>query len=286
MRKIYCLLLLSVWILPATAQQMQIEVIPLNHSTPEQVIKVIRPLLSPGGTVTGMNNQLIVKTTPGNLVEIRQVLETIDRPLRRLMITVMQGINRTDAGQGQSVTGEYGNGDVGVTNRSDRQSGGLIITGQDSEGNTIRYNVTDTQSSSDNSHTYSVQTLEGQPAFIQTGQSVPVQNQNTVITRNGVLVRDTVEYHDASSGFYVLPRISGNTVTLMVAPRLSEVNQGRIPVFEVQNVQTTVSGRLGEWLDIGGLNQSRQSNNRSVLTGRDTQRGEQRSILIKVDEIR
>jgi type II secretory pathway component GspD/PulD (secretin) len=286
MNKIISLVVLTFLVLPAAAQQLQLEVIPLNHSTPEQVISVIRPLLAPGGTVTGMNNQLIVKTTPGNLAEIKQVLGTIDRPLRRLMITVQQGINRTSDGRNLSVSGEYRSGNAGITGNTGRQTGGITISGRDDDGNVIRYNVEDSSSTSDNSNTYSVQALEGQPAYIQTGRSVPVPAQNTVITRNGVVIQNSTEYYDASSGFYVLPRVSGNIVTLMIAPRMSEVNPGRVPTFEIQNVETTVSGRLGEWIDIGGLSQVQQGGNRGLLSGGNTQRQEQRSILIKVDEIR
>src|SRR5690606_36428064 len=116
----------------------------------------------------------------------------------------------------------------------------------------IRYQANDSISSTDNSHTYTVQTLEGEPAFIRAGQSVPVPSRNTVITRNGVIVQNSTQYQDAGSGFYVVPRLSGDRVSLMVAPRLSEVGPGRVPTIDVQDVQTTVSGRLGEWLDIGG----------------------------------
>jgi len=279
------LLTLSMHVLHA--QQMQLEVIPLDNSTTDQVIPVIRPLLVPGGSVNGMNNQLIVKTTPANLAEIKQILQTIDRPLRSLMITVQQGIDRSEYLQGGGLSGKAGSGDVTISSRSSQaQSSGVIISGRDSNGNVIRYNNSNSRTNTNNNHTYSVQTLEGEPAFIQTGQSVPLPNRNTIITRNGVVVQDTVEYHDASSGFYVLPRISGNTVTLMIAPRLTTVTQGRIPTFDVQSVETTISGRLGEWIEIGGLNQSERGNNRTMAGSGNRQVDEQRTVLIKIEEIR
>lgn len=286
-KKIIYLLLLSSLSLPVTAQQMQLEVISLNNSTPDNVVTVIRPLLAPGGTVTSMNNQLVIKTTPANLAEIKQLLETIDRPLRSLMITVQQGVNQSGNDRSSSISGEYRTDNARITNRADRrQQDGVVISGRDSNGNIIRYNIADTQTSNNNNNTYSVQTLEGNPAFIQTGQSVPVPNQNAIITRNGVVVQNTTEYYDATSGFYVLPRISGNIVTLMVAPQMASVNPGRVPTFEVQNVQTTVSGRLGEWIQIGGLDQSKQGSNRTITGTSNRQLDEQRTVLIKVEEIR
>jgi len=280
-------LLLYLFSFPLTAQQLKLEIIPLNHSTTDTVVPVIRPLLAPGGSVSGMNNQLIVKTTPANLVEIKQLLETIDRPLRNLMITVQQGINRSEYLQGGAVSGTVGSGNVTLGNRTGQPSpGGVVLSGRDSNGNIIRYSGSNTQNNNTSDNTYSVQTLEGEPAYIQTGQSVPVPNRNTVITRNGVVIQDGTEYRDASSGFYVLPRVNGRHVTLMVAPRLSSVNPGRVPTFDIQSVQTTVTGRLGEWIQIGGLDQS-ESTNRQIPGGSNSRQvEEQRSVLIKVEEIR
>ena len=94
------------------------------------------------------------------------------------------------------------------------------------------------------------------------------------------------EYRDATSGFYVLPRLSGDRVTLMIAPQTSSVNPGSLPSFNIQNVQTTVSGRLGEWIEIGGLTQSSQRNSQSILSGRTNERQDSRTVLIRVEEIR
>ena len=41
--------------------QGSIEVIPLRHRTAEQVIPILRPLLEPGGALTGQYNHLIVR---------------------------------------------------------------------------------------------------------------------------------------------------------------------------------------------------------------------------------
>src|SRR5690348_2631675 len=68
--------------------QGTLEVIQLRHRTAEQVIPVLRPLVEPGGALTGQYNQLIVRSSPENLAQIRQVLDSIDRPQRRLMVSV------------------------------------------------------------------------------------------------------------------------------------------------------------------------------------------------------
>ena len=53
-----------------------------------------------------------------------------------------------------------------------------------------------------------------------------------------------------------------------------------------QRAATTVSGRLGEWMEIGGVAQS-GTNNQAVILGstRETS-SDNRRILVRVDEIR
>lgn len=86
MKRLFGLVLLA--LSSFAAAQDALEVIPLRHRTAEQVIPVRRPLLAPGGALTGRHNQLIVRTTPSNLAQLRGVLEAIDRPARRLAISV------------------------------------------------------------------------------------------------------------------------------------------------------------------------------------------------------
>src|SRR3981081_171145 len=68
--------------------QYSLEIIPLKHSTVEQVLPALRPLLEPGGTLAGQQGQLFLRASPANVADIRRALEAIDRPLRRLQISV------------------------------------------------------------------------------------------------------------------------------------------------------------------------------------------------------
>src|SRR4030066_117723 len=75
-------LMLLFFFAPAVPAQGTLEVIPLRHRTVEQVLPVLRPLLEPGGAMSGQSYQLIVRTSPGNLAEIRAALQAIDHPAR------------------------------------------------------------------------------------------------------------------------------------------------------------------------------------------------------------
>lgn len=65
-----------------------LEVISLRHRTADQVLDNLRPFVEPGGVLTGQGNQLIVRASAANIAEIRRALDAIDRPQRRLQVSV------------------------------------------------------------------------------------------------------------------------------------------------------------------------------------------------------
>ncbi|NIN33736.1 MAG: hypothetical protein GWO08_04355 [Gammaproteobacteria bacterium] len=290
-------LLLSAWLFviciclatQIAAGSMVLEVIPLKHRTADDIIQILRPLVQPGGTITGMNNQLVVKTTPANLEQIRAVLAKLDNSPRRLLIRVRQGILANTKQQEQSFSGNIASGDVsvGVNGTGTGSREGLVISGSDDQGNNIRYRGNETRSQSNEGNTFMVNATEGYPAYISIGQSIPVSSRTSYVTQGGgIAVNDSTEYINADSGFYVLPRLNGNRVTLLIAPRLTKVGPGRAPILDVQDVETTVTGHLGEWLDIGGLEQQSSSSGQGIASKSRQSNSQSRSVLIKVDEIK
>ena len=287
MKGFYKLLFTLALLLPhiALAENMQLEVIPLQKRMVDDVIQIIRPLVAPGGTVTGMNNQLIIKTTPSNLAEIKQLLKQIDHAPRRLMITVKQDVAGDSQFREDSLSGKYSSDDVQIKTGRDHSNEGLSVSAGDKDSN-IRYRTLSGSSRADDKNTFKVQALEGQPAYINQGQSVPVNLSNTVITRNGVVVNRSTDYQDVSSGFYVLPRLNGEQVSLLAATELSSIKPGRHAATNVQGLETTVTGRLGEWMELGGIAQSFNREGRQNFSSSNVRGQELRTVLIKVDEIK
>ncbi len=279
-----CLLMFSVPITPANAEEMILEIIPLKHSLLSDVLPVIQPLIADGGTATGMNDQLIVKTTPSNLIQIKKLLNNLDTAPRRLMIIVKQNVDGNLTHNEHGLSGKYRSGDVTVQS-PDVSDDGASVAIQDKEGNILRYRTLITKSNIDDRNTFRVQTIAGQPAFIQQGSSVPVANQQTFITPDGVLVQEGVEYRNVTSGFYVLPRLNGNRVTLLVSPQLNKVSPHQGATFDLQNIETTASGQLGEWIQIGGITEQYKEKNSRNLVSTRSQGQEIRNVLIKVIEI-
>ena len=135
-----------------------------------------------------------------------------------------------------------------------------------------------------------VQALEGRSALVQLGQSVPVRERH--VTRSIVGGRvvehivDGVDYRSANTGFLVVPRLTGDRVTLDIAAQREAFVAPHSGAVDTQRVVTTVSGRLGEWIEVSAMSEERGSDSEVLLGRAGSSRAESRSVLLKVDELR
>jgi len=236
--------------------QNALEIIALRHRTVDQVLPVLRPLLEPGGTLSGQANQLIVRASPANLAEIRRALEAIDRPLRRLRIAVRFDDSSDAASRGIGAGGTIG-----------------------SRGARIDVQARDSRTQAQERVDQRLEVLEGARGVITSGQSRPLRQRQLIQTPGGVVAQETIVMHEQASGFEVVPRVSGDTVFLDVAPQREAGESFR-------RVATTVSARLGEWFEIGGVAASASRDERGIASASRSAATESRRIWVKVEEIR
>jgi len=271
---------------PAHSADLKLEIIPLQYRNAGEVIPIIRPFVGTDGTVTGMNNQLIIKATPEDIAAVKQVLVNIDKKPRRLMITVTHDIAETKEGSRQSIAGRYSSGNLNISAgiAAERGTGGGIGLQDEDTGN-IQYRLNNSRSTEQNNSDLRVQTLEGQPAFIESGSQVPLSSRTAYRTIQGVVVQDTVEYHDATTGFYVIPNLSADVVTLSISPFMTQVSPGHNGSFNIENIETTVQVRLGEWIEIGGYQQQSHREENGLLSQQRRQQEQWHATYLKVEEL-
>lgn len=264
----------------SAAQGLVMGILPLQYRTAEQMVPLVRPLVPPPGTVSGIQNQLIVHTTPQNLAEIRAVLARIDTLPRRLLISVRQDGERAVAGEGVGVSGRASTG------RSE------VVVGNPPPGAGVAVQAWGTARSGTDRAIQQVQALEGQPAMIHAGRSVPVPVRQVVRGPLGVQTVDSVEYREVTSGFQVVVRLAGDEVLLDILPQRQSPAPGALPgsptggAVDTQQIATTVRGRLGEWIDLGGTVRAAEDR-QSVLLGRaGASVSEERRVLVRVEELR
>ena len=267
------------------AQQNLLEVIDLKYRSADQIVPVLKPLLAPGGTISSLQNQIIVRTTPQNMAELRKVLAAIDVRPRRLVISVRQEAVGTGLDSEAEVSGSIGTGDVRATVPGSRkQPGGNVEI--KSGGNKVGARVLSTQSSANDRGVQSVQVLEGNEALIRVGQSIPIRSESIIQTPQGAQVSQSVEYRDADAGFRVRPRVNGDNVTMEISSRRDAVSEPNSQTFSIQRVDTVVTARLGEWIEIGAIDQSRTRSENGTISRRTGSVTDDRKIFLKVDEVR
>lgn len=255
----------------------EVEIIPLRHRTVDQVLPVLQPLVEPGGALSGMQNQIIIRASSANIADLRRVLASIDTPVRRLLISVRQELAGSGERREVSVSGAVsgtvssGGGRVSVGTEPPRRPGIEIRAG-------------DTSTQGGEQITQQVQTIEGSPALIRIGSETTLPVRTQTITPFGTVVQSGVAIREANTGFMVLPRLAGDRVTLEINPQREVPGPGG--TVQSQRIVTTASGRLGEWFELGGLSQSRSSQSSGLLSSTRELADDNRRVWVKVEELR
>jgi type II secretory pathway component GspD/PulD (secretin) len=243
------------------ADDTVLKVIPVRNRPATDLVPVLAPIAGPDGSVTSLDTRLIVRASPQALARIEALLATLDTPLRSLVISVSQGVATTSAGTAAGVGG-------GVT------TGGTTV---------VRGSAGASRSTSTDDVTQQIRTLEGHPALIRVGRSEPFPSVGVVGTPSGPVVSGGTAYAESGTGFHVVPRLAGGDVLLEL---WAENTRGQGPIVEGQDLRTTVSGPLGQWIDVGGAMRQAETRAREILGSSFRTVSEQRSVRVKVDEAR
>ena len=222
------------------------EVVPLNHRTSADLLPVAQHFIGKDGTVSAYGNQLIVNADPTRIDELRTLLSQLDTAPKRLLITVDTNQNPPqDSGDQQTQIISYGTAS---------REGGI----------------------------QQIQASEGVPALIQTGQSVPLTSTGT--DTYGRLQSQT-EYRNVTQGFYVTDSVTGETVHLAISTNRDRMSQERADVVNVQSTDTSVSGRLGQWITLAGISRQTQADKQGMTRTYGTQGRDDPTLRVKVDTL-
>ena len=194
----------------AASGQTVTEVIPLQHRSSEEIIPILQPFLDKQGVISGLQGQLIVRTTVINLEEIKRLLTEIYAAPRLLIVTVKQDVDRATE---EHLRGNL-EGASGAGGRIGDDSGRVAGGGQKQSSRQSARTISSRSLESDR-NTQRVQVLEGNRAFIWSGQSLPLPTRGLIYSPQGNMrVVENTQMRDAVTGFSVLPRVYGKQVML------------------------------------------------------------------------
>ncbi|MGY2440625.1 secretin N-terminal domain-containing protein [Pseudomonas sp. SDO52101_S400] len=222
------------------------EIVPLKYHTSADMLPVAQDFIGKDGQVSAYGNQLIVKAEPDKIQELKALLTQLDTAPKRLLITV-------------------------DTNENNQQNTG------DQQTRIINYST-----SSRDGGIQQIQASEGAPALIQVGQSVPITSSQT--NSYGDYSSQT-QYRNVTQGFYVTASVTGDTVHLAISTNRDRMSQERPDVVNVQSTDTTVTGRLGEWITLAGVNRETQADKQGLARSYSTQGRDDMTLRVKVDTL-
>lgn len=260
-----CLILLTTLSL---SLQAATEVIQLNYVTADDVLPTAQSVLGNAGRANVFGNQLIVNAPPEKIDELRSVIEQIDKQPRRLLISMDTSDGSSQSTSGFTVNGSARAGNVEIT------AGQGEINGRD------QVRIINNSTASRRGGVQQVQATEGFPALIQVGQSVPFTTTGT-----GVLGQrfSNTEFRNVTQGFLVTATVSGERVTLSIRSNNDRMSNTQPGAINIQSTDTRVSGRLGEWIPLGGVSNDNRSQDSAFLQRSSTGGRDDMSMRIRVD---
>ncbi len=245
-----------------------VEVIPVYNRPASEIQPLLESLLESTDQIVANGDNIILKTTPERLQAVTNIIRKLDNPLRNLQITVIQS---------REITADQLNAGLSV-----RLNTPLSNPAQ-SRGNLSGY-YNQFQGNNNSQNTQTIRALEGVPAQIKVGSVVPVSTYQTYRDGYGYPYENrSTQFVEATTGFEVTPRLVGQQVALDVSPWSGRFDaRGQI---QTQETNTSIRANLGEWVEIGDVEESGQSSGNGVLSANRQSVQNNLLILVKVDVV-
>jgi type II secretory pathway component GspD/PulD (secretin) len=245
-------------LLAAVTWAQSLSVIDLKYRRAEDLIPVLQPLLEQGGALTGQDYKLFVRTSANNLAQLRSAVAQLDKQQKQMLVSVRRS-TALDIQQEQA------------------SASGTLSTRNGVSG-TVRAGERSLQTN--DASVSSVQVLEGNSAFIATGTTVPVVTAFAVGGGKRPFVAGTVEQRNLQRGFMVTPRVTGDQVILEISQQDERVGGNGI---QSQSLNTQVMGRLGSWMQLGGVSETSSSTSSGILSRSYSTGSNELAVWVKVD---
>lgn len=281
MRTLYQVIVL-ICLLPTLALANGMEILTLQNRSADEVLPALRPLLEPGGVLTGVNDQIILRASSANRAQIKAALVALDKPVRQLLIYVSQHRQQNSQQRELAVGGHIGRGDSLQLDQPVSVHDGLNARIRSGDS-TVDARLDERQRNRGEQVSQIVRVADGGRAYIQAGVSLPMLLHQVYLSPSGIIISNSTVYRDIGSGFYATPHLNGQRVTLEISPQMdSPAANGAI---NVQRQYTTIATRLGEWTQLGGTDTQGNQQDKNLLGHTGSSNSTQGSIWVKVEAV-
>lgn len=229
----------------------EMTVITLQRSNADQLIPAIAAQLGEGSSVTSYQNQIILNANAEETARVKNLIKQLDSQGRQLLISVKTDDNQSSSQNNTDV--KITHSQNGSTRTETRVTTRVHSFGQQSQGQGLQ----------------SIRATEGMPSLISIGQSKAYNSESGQT------------WHNADNGFYATARVNNGIVNIAIEQQRAAFTSN--DQRNQQQLRTSVSGRTGEWIVIGTLNNTAQQQTYRNGSSDNRRDHANRMIYLKVD---
>ncbi|HQN64081.1 MAG TPA: nodulation protein NolW [Methylophilus sp.] len=255
--------------------ETEFKIITLQHRFASDLLPAVDQMIGEQGSANAIDNQLILRTTPERMRDIEALVSKMDTARINRRITVSTGSSLQSEQTEIAARGTAKVGKIKITVSNDRQS----------RFNTGRVEVEQNRRDIHQTSQQFISVMDGERAYIRTGQIIPFTQEWITLTRRYVQVERFSDWREISTGFAVQPRTIGDSATgqieLEITPRIARTDgQG---ILDFEELSTVVRTSLGAWVDLGGTMQQNDDVSRKILGFSKHRSDRESSLNIRVD---
>lgn len=231
------------------------ELLALRHADAAQVATALAGNLPAGAAIKVYRQQLILSGSRTDIEDMKRLIALMDTPTRQLLISVRST---------QSVQQQRDHVSIHRSGQTPREARASWQTTETTLSLTRRSHAG--AQSSDG--TQSIRTAEGQDALIYLSDpvAVPLGHGRSAI-------------YDAGTGLWVNARVSGDHVVASVRTRQQQAGTAHIAT----QLDTQISGAVGQWLPVGSVSESASSDSRTIGNRGRSEQASTSALLLKVE---
>ncbi len=249
------------------------KIIELKHHMAQDILPTLQIIVGNNGVVTGLNNQIIIRTDSAHMADIEQAVAALDTSRQNIKITVSHDATHQYQQDSTSAQGNLKIGRVVVSNS------------RTVPPNNAEINIERNISSMSEHGSQFINVLDGERAFISTGQIIPYTEEWSLLTRRYIQQQKTTVFKEISTGFAVrahsIGDVNSSEFELEITPRIASINSSGYIDFE--ELSTLVRVHKGEWFDLGGNMLNRDDVSRQILNTQNQLSQHNSDLMIRIE---
>ena len=237
MLRLFLLFCVFCFSLLTQAEEIQQEIVQLQHMQASEILPLIQPFLAENGNITAEEDSIILETTAANLQQIKALIQELDVPAKQLHISVSldPGVMLRSPTSKETQAAQQAANTLDVIKPSVVSDSSLIYK---TEGREVAPGI------------QLIKVLQDRWSMIRTGQSLPVIKR--VRNPDGTMT-ESVSYQQVNQGLRVKPHLTGLEVALYVQPFYEAedpTGPGRKLYYKQEQINHTT---LGSWIGLEAI---------------------------------